>query len=173
MTRCCCCCCCCCCDVVPRTLYPGQGGHHGAGPRLGDHGAVSPRHLAAARTRVIFYLLFTLCSTRRHVSTLHLATLLLRHVHGHPDGHVSTVLGGHVDTAPRSRHVRHLRGDTVTFVTCNSKPAHLAALLPRHGAAPVSGHAPRPLHRHRVPTRAAAATCVCTRRLVRGLQQLQ
>ena len=39
----------CCCDVVPRTLEPGQGSHHGAGPRLGDHGAVSPRHLAAAR----------------------------------------------------------------------------------------------------------------------------
>ena len=113
MTR---CCCCCCCDVVPRTLEPGQGGHHGAGPRLGDHGAVSPRHLAAARGLGLD-LLSTLYLTRRghpclHKLFTHLATLLLRHVHGHPDGHVSAVLGGHVHTAPRGRHVRHLRGDT-------------------------------------------------------------
>ena len=64
MTRCYCCCCCCCCDVVPRTLEPGQGCHHGAGPRLGDHGAVSPRHLAAARGLGLD-LLSTLYSTRR------------------------------------------------------------------------------------------------------------
>ena len=69
------------------------------------------------------------------MSTLHLATLLLRHVHGHPDGHVSAVLGGHVDTAPRGRHVRHLHVDTVTFVTCNSEPRtsrHFSRATERH-----------------------------------------
>ena len=69
------------------------------------------------------------------MSTLHLATLLLRHVHGHPDGHVSAVLGGHVDTAPRGRHVRNLRGDTVTLNLGKSEPRtsrHFSRATERH-----------------------------------------